>query len=345
MKSGQTTIKDIAKALNISPSTVSRALKDHPDISQETKRNVVELADRLNYEPNTIALSLRNSKTNTIGIIIPKIVHHFFSTVISGIEDIAHEQGYNVIIAQSNESYSREVESVKAMVSSRVDALFISISRETQDYAHFRMLERKNIPLLFFDRICPDLDTNRIVVEDYQGAFEAVKHLIQEGCRDILHLAGPPRLIISEERKRGYLDALRANGLPIREELIMTADNQELGYQTTQGLLRDGRHIDGIFANNDPTAIGAMMAIKEIGLSIPQDIAVIGFEDAPIAQVIEPHLSSVRQPGFEMGQAAAQLFLDHSLRLAKSENVTPETKIFKTTLLQRASTQKLRRSL
>ncbi|MDX2305660.1 MAG: LacI family DNA-binding transcriptional regulator [Microscillaceae bacterium] len=309
MKSGQTTIKDIAKALNISPSTVSRALKDHPDISAETKKSVLELAHKLDYQPNSIALSLRQSKTHTVGLIIPKIVNHFFSTVISGIEQVVHDEGYNIIMAQSQESYQREVESVQTMILSRVDGLFVSISRETYDYEHFREIEKRGIPLIFFDRICPDIDTDQVVIEDFEGSLQAVEHLIQIGCRNIVHLAGPQSLLISQERRRGYIEAHRQYGLAIQPELIILSDSHQLGFETVTRLISQGKKIDGIFAVNDDTAIGAMMAIKQTGLRIPLDIAVIGFENAPVAEVVEPSLSTIEQPGFEMGQIAAQLFL------------------------------------
>ncbi len=183
MRSSQVTIKDIAAQLGISPSTVSRALKNHPEISVETKQAVKELAKKLNYEPNAIALSLRSSKSNIIGLVIPEIVHYFFSQVISGIEDVAYDADYHVMICQSNESYIREVKNIQTLLSSRIEGLLVSLSKETRDFSHFRNLNKKNIPIVFFDRICEELETDNVIVNDYKGAYEAVEHLIGMGCK------------------------------------------------------------------------------------------------------------------------------------------------------------------
>ena len=337
MKSGQITIKDIAKALNISPSTVSRALKDHPDISQETKKNVVELARKLDYQPNSIALSLRKSKTNTVGIIIPQIVNHFFSTIITGIEEILHNQGYNIIISQTQESYRREVETIQTMILSRVDGVFISISRETADYAHFQELEKRKIPMIFFDRIKPEISADQVVIEDFEAGYKAVEHLIQVGCKHIVHLAGPEALLISQERLRGYQEAHHKYNLPIQPDLIIECDNHQLAYEYISKFIQDGRQIDGVFAVNDDTAIGAIMAAKHAGLQVPQDIAVIGFENSPVSTVIEPNLSSIEQSGLDMGKVAARLFLQQM-----REDIThqPIQSKLKTRLIIRESSQR-----
>src|SRR5882672_8958507 len=217
MKFNQVTIKDIARELGISPSTVSRALKDHPDISTETKKLVNALSEKLNYQPNIVALNLRQKKTNTIGVIIPEIVHFFFSTVISGIEDIAYQAGYNVILAQSNESYQREVTDMKALFNSRVDGMLLSISRETTNYDHIESIISKGVPIVFYDRMYNNPETSRVIVDDYVGAKEAVEHLIEQGCQRIAHLEGAPGTSIGEDRKRGYLDALSENNIPAKE--------------------------------------------------------------------------------------------------------------------------------
>ena len=202
MKYNQVTIKDIARELGISPSTVSRALKDHPDISPETKKAVNELADKLNYQPNIVALSLRQSKTNTIGVIIPEIVHFFFSTVISGIEDVAYSAGYNVIITQSNESLQREKTDIKALFNSRVDGMLISLSRETSNFEHIDSILAKGVPMVFFDRVYDTANASKVIVDDLSGAKDATQHLIDQGCKRIAHLEGPPNLACTSSCRR-----------------------------------------------------------------------------------------------------------------------------------------------
>lgn len=339
LKTGQVTIKDIARELNVSPSTVSRALKDHPDISPSTKKAVNELAGRLDYQPNAIALSLRKSKTNIIGVVIPQIVHHFFSTVISGIEDVANEHGYHVMICQSNESFDREKSSTQALLNSRVDGMLVSIASATQNYEHFENLLRRNIPLVFFDRVQANLDTSKVVVDDHDGAYRATEHLIEVGCKNIAHLAGPSHLSISNERKQGYIDALEKQGMSINEDLIIACElSQEEGYKAAKTLLQKKNRPDAIFAATDPLAIGAILAAKELGISIPQELALVGFSDEPLTSLIEPSLSTMAQPGYEMGKHAAELFLR---QMEDKDNFVPETKVLKTRLIQRDSSRRV----
>ncbi len=313
MKSGQITIKDLARELGISPSTVSRALKDHPDISSKTKRLVANLAKKLDYQPNTIALSLRSNKTHTIGVVIPELVHFFFSTVISGIEDVAYKAGYNVILCQSNESYQREIMDVNALLTHRVDGLLISVSKETTSPDHFTPFTERNLPLIFFDRKLDGVPASSVVVDDQLGGYKATAHLIDQGCKNILHLAGPEKLLISKNRKQGYLRALREHNLEPDPRLIVDCNsgaNVNQAQQVVAQLISEGIHFDGIFANNDLTAIGAMNFLLEQGMKIPNEVAVVGYSNWQMASLVEPGLSSINQPGFEMGQTAAQLFID-----------------------------------
>ena len=343
MKFNQVTIKDIARELNISPSTVSRALKDHPDISVDTKKAVNALADKLNYQPNIVALNLRQKKTNTIGVIIPEVVHFFFSTVISGIEDVAYQAGYNVILAQSNESYVREVAHVKALFNSRVDGMLLSLSRETANFDHVESIISKGVPIVFYDRMYNSPTSSKVIVDDYAGAKEAVNHLITEGCKNIVHLVGAPNLIISIDRLRGYKDALKENNLEIKENLILSCDSGtfEEGKSVTQKLLSSGTKFDAIFANNDPMAMGAMVAIKEKGLKIPQDIAIVGFSNWFFGELMDPSLTTIDQPGFEMGQEAARLLIKQ-IDMKEKDLYEPaeEIKILKTRLVIRNSSLK-----
>jgi len=343
MKFNQVTIKDIARELGISPSTVSRALKDHPDISSDTKKAVNELAEKLNYQPNIVALSLRQRKTNTIGVIIPELVHFFFSTVISGIESVAYEAGYNVILAQSNESYQREVIALKALFNSRVDGMLLSVSRETTNFDHIESIISKGVPIVFYDRMYNNPNTSKVIVDDYIGAKEAVFHLIDQGCKRIAHLVGAPSLIITKDRLRGYQDALNEKELELKENytIICPSGSFEEGKKATKKLLALATLPDAIFAGNDPMAMGAMMAIKEKGLKIPQDIAVVGFSNWFFGELMDPSLTTVDQPGFEMGQEAARLLIRQiEMKDKDQDDPNPETKVLKTRLVVRDSSQK-----
>lgn len=338
MKSTSVTIKDLAKQLGISASTVSRALKDHPDISPETKKAVNDLAQQLNYQPNTIALSLRQSKTNTIGVIIPEIAHFFFSTVVSGIEDIAYSNGYNVIITQSNESYDKEVTDAQALFNSRVDGILVSVARDTKDYAHFTRLIQRNMPLVFFDRVVNDVNASKVIVDDEQGAYEATQHLIEQGYKRIAHLAGPQNLIISQNRLNGYKAAIADNKYMIDERIIRTCGlgTYEEAEIITNELLDSRLPPDAIFANNDVAAYGAMTAIKKRKMRIPEDVAIVGFSNWRFSGLIEPALSSVTQPGFKMGQEATKLLLKQ-IEMKDDEQLVTETILLKTNLLVRDS--------
>jgi DNA-binding LacI/PurR family transcriptional regulator len=308
----QATIMDIARELNVSKSTVSRALNDHHSIGDETKKAVNDLARKYNYHPNNIASSLSKNATRTIGVIVPLLSHYYFSTVISGIEELAYKSGYRVIICQSAESYAREVIVSQALLSSKVDGLIVSISRETENSDHFKIYQEKKVPLVFFDRVCPDLDVSSVTVDDYQGAFTAVEHLIREGRRKIAHFAGPPLLQISRNRINGYKDALLKHGLPFDEKLLIDCGaglEQENGSQAAQEMLDAGIRPDAVFAICDPIAIGVMMTLKKNNIKIPGEVAVVGFCDEPVAKVVEPPLSSLVQPAFEIGEAAVELLL------------------------------------
>jgi len=307
--SSQITIKDIAKALNISASTVSRALKDHPDISRETKDAVNNLATKLRYKPNAVALSLKNSRTNTIGVIIPEVVHFFFSSVISGIEDVAYDAGYNVMVCQSNEMYSREIINAQALDSNRVEGALVSISKETHDFAHLLYLEENGIPLVFFDRAPEELDVDKVIIDDFRAAYNATTHLIETGCKRIAHLAAPQTLGIGIQRMSGYKKALEDHGIPYREDWVIVADSFELAGDATRNLMHLPTPPDAIFAVNDMTAVGAMKTLQRMSIAVPQKVAIIGFSAGFFSDITTPTLSSVDQHGYEMGVEAAKLLL------------------------------------
>jgi LacI family transcriptional regulator len=336
IKKPQITIKDIARALNISPSTVSRALKNHPDISQDTKDLVNKYAKDFNYKPNTLALSLRMSKNNTIGVIIPEIVHYFFSSILSGIEQVANAEGYNVIICQSDENYEKEVRNTKALVATRVSGVLASLAKHTTNYDHFQDIIDSDIPLVFFDRICIGLNTDRVVVDDYAGAFTAVEYLIQTGCKRIAFYSSPFHLEISKNRKNGYMDALRKYNLPVDETLIRVCDTREEAIIITPEILDRPNRPDGFFAINDHCAAGILYAAKLAKLRVPKDVAIMGFSDGELAKACDPMLSTVEQHGFEIGKHAAKLLIN---KINGETQGQYSNKIVKTNLIIRGTTK------
>lgn len=336
IKKSPITIKDIAKALNISPSTVSRALKNHPDISQDTKDAVNKYAKDFNYKPNTLALSLRMSKNNTIGVIVPEIVHYFFSSILSGIEQVANAEGYNVIICQSDEDYDKEVRNTQALIATRVSGVLASLAKHTTDYSHFQDIIDSDIPLVFFDRICIGINTDRVVVDDYAGAFAAVEYLIQTGCKRIAFYSSPFHLEISKNRKNGYMDALRKYGLQVDDSLIKVCDTREEAIIITPEILDRPNRPDGFFAINDHCAAGILYAAKLAKLKIPQDVSIMGFSDGELAKACDPMLSTVEQHGYEMGKHAAKLLID---KINGETQGQYTNKIVKTNLIIRGTTR------
>lgn len=338
-RKGQVTIKDIARELGIAPSTVSKALKNHPDISAETRNRVNELARKLKYHPNPIALSLRSSRSRIIGLVIPEIVHHFFSLVISGIEDVAYDAGYNVMIYQSNESFNREVMACEALVSSRVEGILIAFSKETRNYDHLKRVLDSGMPVVMYDRACDELQTDKVTVDDYEGAYNAVTHLAATGCKRIAHLSGPPGLRITDLRKSGYLDALRDNGLKIDRDLIMYCDNFRQSQIRTKQLMNLPNPPDAVFTVNDLTAAGVLKTAQEMGIRVPKDLSLCGFSNNLMSQVTNPTLTTVDQHGYQMGQTAIQLLLD---RLMNTNTTRPYIhQVIKTNLIIRESTRPL----
>ncbi len=339
MRLEQATIKDIARELQVSSSTVSRALKDYPGISDETKRKVKEMAEKLHYRPNAIALSLRKSRSFTIGVIIPEVVHFFFSTVISGIEEVAHSRGYNVILTQTNEKLAREKSSMDTMLSNQIDGFLVSYSKETTDFQHFSKLLNQGYPIVFFDRVPEIPGAIHVIVDDYAGAYEATKHLIQQGYTRIVHLSGPSNLKISKERSRGYKDALRDGGLPFIPDLLVecTQGSDEEAEKITAQLLKSiSPRPDAFFANNDLAAMGAIQACKNAGYSVPQEIGVVGFSNWQFCSIVDPSLSSVAQNGFRIGSTATEILLDWIEKKINPETIEPSV-VLETELLVRKS--------
>jgi len=337
MKGHQVTIKDIAKILHISPSTVSRALKDHPDINPQTKKNVQDLAKKLNYKPNQVALNLLQKESKIIGVIVPEIIHYFFSTVISGIEKIANESGYHIIIAQSDESYHKEVDNIQALLSSNIDGFIITMAKTTLNFDHFKNVEEIGVPMVFVDRSCDAVTADKVLVDDFDGAYKATKHLIENGCKSIIHLAGPQNLDIGIKRKEGFLTALHDAGLEAYDYSVQICDSHDHALRLIPELMSRYNHIDGIFAVNDLTAVGAMKAVKSINRRVPEDVAISGFTNSFISYIADPELTTIDQKGFEMGQHAARMLLK---RIKSDENFGPVTTILNTELVVRKSSLK-----
>jgi len=330
-----TTIIDIAEKLGISPSTVSRALSDHPDIRRETKERVRKIAGELQYSPNPIAQSLKSSRTTTIGVIVPEIKHDFFSSAISGIEEIAYQSGYTIIVCQSNESYEREVVNTNALMHHRVAGVIVSISQNTKCGDHFQDLLRRKIPLVFFDRVCDDVAASKVVIDDYRSAFDAVTHLVQRGYKRIAHFAGPKELGICKKRWNGYVDALKQSRLELQTRLVRYGGlHEQDGYNSMDSLLKEDMIPDAIFAVNDPVAIGAFQRIKEAGLRIPDDIAIVGFSNNKITSLVDPQITTVDQPSFEMGRKAAEILIS----TIEDKTIEPKTLVLDAKLIVRGST-------
>ena len=262
-------------------------------------------------------------------------MHYFFSQVISGIEDVANDSGYHVIICQSNESYSREVKNVQALLSSRIEGLLLSISKETRDLNHLRNLRKKNIPIVFFDRVPNDFEADHVVIDDSNGAYQAVKHLIDTGCRQIAHLGTTRDMGIGRDRYNGYIQAIKDHGLPVNEELIVECDTYKAARLITRKLIYRSHPVDGIFAVNDRTAIGALQTAKECGKKIPEELAIVGFSNGIYSNMTDPPLTTVEQFGYKMGQNAARMLLD---RLFSRENYPPVKEVIKSELIIRSST-------
>lgn len=305
------TIKDIAKALNISTSTVSRALRDSYEINPETKRLVMEYAERMNYRPNPIALSLKENRSQSIGVIVPEIANYYFSEAINGIEAAASDRGYHVVIFQSQESYEREVEKVEYLAARRVDGLLMSLSSRTLDCTHLKSLQDRGMPLVFFDRIPADIETHKVVADNVGGAFEATLHLLQSGRRRIAHITAQPGLSITKGRLQGYMNALEQSGIPFDENLVRYCyySPQEVE-DNLDKLFSLPEPPDAFLTVSDRLALGYYAALKRRKIRIPKDVSFVGFSNLNAAELLQPPMSTVVQPAFQMGQTAAHLLLD-----------------------------------
>lgn len=304
------TIKDIAKLLGLSKSTVSRALKNHPDISADTKDAVMILAEKLHYRPNTVAVTLRHKRSKIIGLIVPQLSYFFFPSVILGIEAEATRHGYKLMILHSNEQYEREVEACNILLSGNVEGVLVSVSRKTTDFNHFNDILKSGLPLVFFDRVPEDVKADKVLVDDLDGSYRGVRHLIEIGCKRIAICLGNANLLISKNRLKGYKAAFQEVGRPVDETYIIAGESTEEVEAKMMDLLNLPNPPDGIFAISDLTMSGIMKAIYRKKLQVPTDIAVMGFCEEPFSSMYSPPVSTIKPMGFEIGQKAAELLFE-----------------------------------
>ena len=334
------TMKDIARELGISVATVSRALKDSPRISAERRATIQQYAREHNFTPNLIAESLRHSKVKpqkVIGVIIPEFTHFYFSSVLAGIEEEASAHGYRIMIAQSNEQYEREVRICQSFYENKVCGIIVSQAKDTQHYEHFQRLIDAGVPLVFYDRICTGVNASRVVVDDYTGAFNAVSHLIQTGCRRIAFFGSQLNLEIAKNRFNGYKDALLKHGLPFDDSLTRICDNRVDAEIITPSLFDGDYYPDAFFAVNDDTAIGILYTVKRMGLRVPEDISICGFTNGERAIACEPMLTTVEQRGVMVGEEAASILIGHVEGTIPMDHA--EKRIVRTRLILRGTTR------
>ncbi len=333
---GKITLKQISKELDVSISTVSKALKNSTEISLETREKVQAFAKLYNYRPNNIALSLKNRKTKNIGVIIPEIVHHFFASVISGIEQEANEKGYNVIICLSTESFDKEVINMEMLANGSIDGFIISLTKETQmlkDYHHLQEVINQGMPLVMFDRIVDEIQCDKVVIDDKKGAYDAVTELIEIGCKNIGLISTVDYVSVGRLRTEGFLEALKDHNIPVNQDAIVKIEDIENCRENILPLF--DHKIDGIFAVNEIFALTAMNIARERGLRIPEDVSVIGFTDGELSKYASPGLTTVSQNGLLIGQEAARMLIEK----IEDESEDYKTKIVKTKLIVRKSTK------
>lgn len=340
------TLKKIAKEFDVSISTVSKALKDSHEISEEVREKIKAFAKYYHYKPNSLALNLRNQNTKTIGVIIPQIVHHFFSKVISGIEHIANEKGYNVMICLSNESYEKEVLNMDMLANGVVDGIIISVAKQTEekgDYTHFKELINNGIPLVLFDRKIDEIKCNKVLVDDFGGGYIAAKHLIDIGCKKIAILTTPNHVTVGNIRKEGYIKALVDNDIAVDENLIVKVNDDDNITEQITGVFDQINPPDAIFAVNEIYAATAVKIAKNRGLNVPNDIAIMGFTNGLISEFSSPQLTTIAQHGYTMGEKSMEILLEELDN--QDADYQYKTNIISTDIVIRESTQKTNNSI
>ncbi len=339
IKTKEITIYDIATALNISIATVSRALKNDPVVNKKTKKKVFELAEQMGYRTNHFARNLRNQNTNTIGIIVHELNSNFITSVLAGVEKVTTEAGYDLIIAHSSESYIKEVANAKNLFEKRVDGLIASLSFDTKNLDHFKPFKDKNVPVIFFDRVEQEGNNTVVIIDNYKCGYQATKHLIEQGCKRIIHITSSLKRNVYSGRFKGYKDALSDAGIPFDESLLIINDlSERAGIESALQILRMNPLPEGAFITNDFVAAVCMRTLKENGIKIPEDIAIVGFNNDAIGKLIEPALTTINYPGIDVGEIAARNLINHLKGIGNIQNTN--TIIIRSNLIIRKSSLK-----
>ncbi|TRZ46207.1 LacI family DNA-binding transcriptional regulator [Robertkochia solimangrovi] len=328
------TIYDIAKKLNITAATVSRALNNNPKISESTRKLVMETAAAMNYKQNKLAVALKSGKSNTVGVIVPYIDRNFFASIIRGIEEELDPMGYHTIICQTHEDEQKEKDTINALLNTQIDGILMSITKVTQSTSHFRNVLNKQIPLIFFDRKKNIPGVSTVTINDFDGGYQATKHLIEQGCKRIAHTSGDFALEIYKDRFEGYKEALSEYGIPFKKEYVMqTRSDTDAGKDAITKFMKLPNPPDALFSSSDYVALGAIQKLKELGVNIPEDFSVVGFSNEPFTKFMELSISSVDQNPMEMGKMAARVFLeqmnDSGVKIEKKVILSPSLMIRK----------------
>jgi LacI family transcriptional regulator len=335
------TIYDLAKRLNLSAATISRGLRNNPAISKQTRKKITDTAREMGYRSNTFASSLRSKKTKTLGVIVPRLNSYFVASVLAGMEDIANREGFNLIISQSLENAGKEVANAQTMFNSRVDGLLISLAYDSENIDHLKPFFKKNIPVVFFDRTYPHSESTSIMIDNFSSAYEITKHLLEQGCRRIMHLAGNMRLNVYSERLRGYRQALKDHQIHFDEKLIYTGNLDEaFGNAAAKQILKlkPEKRPDAVFSANDTSAVHCMLELESAGILVPDDIAFAGFNNDPISKVIVPNLTTVNYSGYHIGEAAVRNLVNHLNGISSTK--TTNTIVLRSDLIIRESSLK-----
>lgn len=338
-KEREVTIYDLAKELNISVATVSRALKDDPVVSKKTRKKIFELADKMGYRTNLFARNLRTKETKTIGFMIHELNSNFSTSVLSGVEKVTTEAGYDLIIAHSSESYDKEVANTRNLFNKRVDGLIASLSFDTKNYDHFKLFSEKNVPVVFFDRVEKDNDNTVVIIDNYRCGYQATKHLIEQGCKRLALITASLTRNVYRDRYKGFKDAIEENGLVFEEKLVVVDNlSERAGVDAAKKFAKMKPMPDGVFITNDFVAASFIKTLKGLGISVPNDIAVVGFNNDAIAHLIEPSLTTVNYPGNEVGEMAARTLINHLKGVSKLGQIS--TIIINSDLIVRESSLK-----
>lgn len=338
-KAKEVTIYDIAGKLNLSAATVSRALNGHASVSTATKTRIFQMAEEMGYRSNKFASNLRRQRSNTIGVIVPRLNSYFMSMALSGMEKVANDAGYNMLISQSLESVNKEISNTRTMFDSRVDGLLVSLAYDTQDVSHFDAFFRRKIPIIFFDRVVEHEQSTCVVIDNYKAGYEATSHLIEQGCKKIIHLTGSLLRNVYADRLRGYKQALSDHNIPFQEDWVMITDlSEESGVELAEKIVKMKSRPDGIFAANDTCAASCLQTLKQANIDIPNEIAVVGFNNDPVSRMIEPNLTTINYPAKEIGKVAVTNLISHLD--GTSDIHSTNTIILRSELIVRESSQK-----